>query len=499
MVTQFQNLPDQEDCNWHASLALEYNQNFNRCHLGAYFFPNGTNTITVGPDNTPGVDVRNVDLGLSPTFRGSLTINPKIQNVIIEPAFYMGLDRWLEGAFLWFKVPIVNTRWDLDCCETNSTPGGALFDPVEGGCDIDFPLFSMFSKPPYTTPVGATTIKNAFSGTLWGDKHCSLGAARIICCEANKTGVADLPLHLGYNFINKDKGYLGIYARVVFPTGTIKNRRSIFDPRVGYDHWQFGGGLQGRATLFEKDEDIALNLFADLYVTHIFKKSECRVFDLKANGCFSRYLLMKEFDADTGIYAGNLVNFVDVFTACVESKFDWNIDGLVFFDLKYRDWIWDLGYEIKARDCESFDCECISLCNPCDADPCNDDCCCQTTDKLKGKKYGIKGNTDVVVCEFTNLDDNPNATASKTTITVAAGKDATPVYIDATNFKSLLDLNGARSPKAVSHKIWSSIGYTWSERDYPISAGFGAEIEFGDKTKVLNLWGIWAKAALAYN
>ncbi len=281
-ISQFQFLADKDDVNFHADFIVEFQQNWKRSQLGEYFFPNGTNTITVGPNGGAGVDVRNIDIGLSNTFQGTLTIKPRIRNVIAEPQLYVGLDRWLEGAWFRTKVPIVNTRWFLDCCETDSAGGGQFFatamTPTANGST---------PAPAFGT---ADQIQQAFAGALvWGDKSSPLGAARIICCEENKTGVADFPVDLGYNFVVKEEGYFGAYIRAVFPTGTIKNRRSIFDPTVGYNRWQLGGGVNGGIRLWERDEDSSINFIFDVYATHIFKKSDCRVFDLTANGCCSRY------------------------------------------------------------------------------------------------------------------------------------------------------------------------------------------------------------------
>src|SRR5579859_3373889 len=130
-VVPYQFLPDQKDFNWYVAAAVEYQQNFKRDELGEYFFPNGTNTITVGPNAGIGVDMRGTDIGLSDTFQGTLTINPKIQNIIAEPSMYIGLDTWLPNAWFWFKIPIVNSRWKLDCCETTSMQGGQFFAPSE--------------------------------------------------------------------------------------------------------------------------------------------------------------------------------------------------------------------------------------------------------------------------------------------------------------------------------------------------------------------------------
>src|SRR5579859_3039858 len=64
-VAHLQFLPHEDKINWYSSLAIAFEQNFKRNTLGSYFFPNGTNAITVGPNAGTGVDVRNTDIGLS--------------------------------------------------------------------------------------------------------------------------------------------------------------------------------------------------------------------------------------------------------------------------------------------------------------------------------------------------------------------------------------------------------------------------------------------------
>jgi hypothetical protein len=507
-VTRFQFLPNQDDWNWHASVAIEYQQNFDRCRLGKYFFPTN-NTLTAGGCGVAGVDIRAVDLGLSSTINATLRIEPKITNWVIEPALYVGLDRWIEGLWFWFKVPVAHTRWNLDCCETRTANGGATFNPAPTGAGASSTNKQEALKSnlaPYTTnstatvcSVGATTLTAALAGVAFCDAS-ALCAGKIECCGSSKTRVADLPIHLGYNFINQDNGYLGIYGRLVLPLGNRAEADRLFAPAIGYGRWQLGAGLNGRIQLYDKDEDTQVNLFGDLSATYIFKRSECRVFDMAGLGCMSRFTLLKEADTN-GNYTGNLVHFADLFSACVKSGFSWNIDGLLFLDLKHKGWNVDLGYEFQYRNKEKIDCDCLSRCNACDdCNSCGDSwfggSSCNKATSLGGKSYGVKGTLD--------LDGigNKVTTASTTKInacTAVGGADANPVLINDGNFTTYLDLDSGRIPSATSNKIWANVGYTWSDRDYPVSLGAFGEVAFGRSHKALRIWGIGAKAAIAYN
>lgn len=484
-VEHFQFLADQTDSYWHAGLAIEYNENFDRDRLGSYFFPND-NTLTVGPNNT-GADIRNVDIGLSDTFVGRLKIEPRIRNIVIEPAVYLGLDHWLAGAYVWLKVPITHTRWELECCETDSTLGGIFFGQVS---EMSFGV----STPVPTS--GINQIQQAFSGTTtWGDKTTPLESCRISCCKSQQNGVADLPIHIGWTFLERPQGYLGVYLRTVVPTGKQAHSHhghTIFDARVGYDHWQVGGGAN-LAIKIHSDERTSYNFFIDAYATHIFKKTQCRCFDLKANGCMSRYLLMKEADSN-GLYTGNLVTFADIFNVCATSQFDWNVDALAFFNIQNDAFGFDIGYEFKGRDREKFDCECpFTLCDSTKDDPCNTDCCLNEANIIGTKQYGIKGTT--LVQQAGTLIN----TQSTSTISASGPTDTTPVFINATNFASQLDLNGTAYPRALSHKLWANLSYYWDNYSGSIFATLGGEVEWTNQNNAPRVWGIWAKTGVAYS
>jgi len=483
-VAHFQYLPDEDYSYWHAGLAVEYNENLKRHKLGSYFFPN-TNTLTVGPNGGTGVDVRNVDIGLSDTFLGTLTIEPRIQNLIIEPAAYVGLDHWLAGAYVWIKFPITHTRWQLDCCETDSFLGGTFFgqfSEMQNGA---------FTQVPTT---GINQIQQAFSGTTtWGNKTIPLQQCRISCCRQSKNGIADIPFHMGWTFLSSNLGYLGIYFRGVVPTGKVHGEmhHTLFAPRVGYDRWQAGAGFNA-ALKFDVYKETSVNLFMDLFVTHIFSKTECRCVDLTANGCLSRYLLMKQADQN-GLYTGTLATFVDVFSVCAKSKFNWNLDGLIFLNFKHKSCGFDVGYEIKARDREKFDCECpFKLCDPTKEDPC-DECCLNEPNSIGTKQYGIKG-TSLVEAPGTLI-----STQSTSTMSTAGPTDPTPVFINATNFDSQINLGSTAVPRALSNKFWFNINYSWEEYSAPIFACLGTEVEWGNGNKAETLWGVWAKTGVAYN
>lgn len=527
-VGHLQNIGDIRTFNFHFDFNVEYQQNFDRARMGQYFFPNGTNTILVGEDHTVSgtADVRGSDLGLSESFQGLLTINPQIQNAIFEPVVYVGFDNWVPGLWADMTLPIVYTRWTLDACETNIAPGGSAFTPPSisapplsaldtytvvqnsmknGGASPSvgaIPSPTVQSDIGVATPVGARSICQAFSGTTWGDKTTPLRAGRIPCCQPSiKTGVADIPVQLGYNFVQREVVYFGLFARAVFPTGRINNQGSIFDATIGYNRWQLGCGAQGRLMLYEKNGESFINFYANMYVTHIFSRSECRVFDMANRGCWSRYLLMKEADAN-GNYTGKLVNFVDMFTCCVSSRFDWNFDALAYFDIQHKGWNWQFGYEGKARDKEKFGCD-LRLCNPC-----NDSLDC-TESSIGTRQYGVKG-PQIIGGIGSKVFDAADTTINTFGVQAVpfqtpGGAQIVPLVqpngnlINAANFQNYINVESAVIPLAVAQKFWSHAGYTWDRKNHPIAVGLGFEIDWGNFNQAPQFWGVWGKFTVGLN
>jgi hypothetical protein len=199
---------------------------------------------------------------------------------------------------------------------------------------------------------------------------------------------------------------------------------------------------------------------------------------------------MKEADVN-GNYTGRLANFVDIFTTCVESKIPWEIDGLFFLEFRHYGWSFDAGYEVKARAHEDFvPCAPVAkVCDPCTQDCCNSDCC---PNSIGQKKYGIKGTLLV------DAVGSPMTTASTSTIAKAGPQDPAPIFISTQNLTRLLDFQNAQLPGITSHKVWGSLGYTWENHEYPFFVTVGAEGEFGESNKVVNMWGCWFKIGATY-
>ena len=114
---------------------------------------------------------------------------------------------------------------------------------------------------------------------LWQTAHHKL----------KKSGVDDICIKLGYDFIRDENEHAGIYGLVFAPTGKGTKAKYLFEPLVGSRHVGAGLGFNADALIYECDA-YSVDLLVDARYAYFFKHKEWRSIDL-FNGDWSRYLL----------------------------------------------------------------------------------------------------------------------------------------------------------------------------------------------------------------
>lgn len=511
-------------------IAFEYQRSFRPEQLAHALF--GTPTLRFAGSLVP--DRRCDELladnfGFSRTFRGTLSFRPRIENFIVDFGLYVGLDAWIQGLYLRFHAPFVHTRWNL----------GARSDRTIKSPSDTTPSFEPCYMGEDRVPA-ATTFQQALSGNfLFGDMQTRWCAGKFDFCQRERNGLADIDVILGYNFINDDCYHFGLYAQAVIPTGKRRKNEFVFDPVVGNGRFfELGGGLSAHTVLWS-NEDTNVAVFVEGNITHMFRSRQCRLFDLRNNGPFSRYLLLKEFDSNGTrlTYNGNLISATCFTNREVEVSVDVKADFSFKFAYRWCGLGVDLGYNIYGHTAETIDRRC--------------DACPTGIDK---RRFGIKGTEGVccfnfpiglvaqddtevptifpngapftvpvpegcppvgdivVVKKVANSSTQPNATAFRAGTSIAtpvpanacnvcltrednviapvAVADLTPENgFEVTNITqptilTVNDLN-LRSGEALSvltHKLFAHISYTWlDECGWNPQVGVGGEVEFDGK------------------
>ena len=417
------------------------------------------------------------DFGLSGT--GTVCICPQLSNFFIDFAAYLDLGDCVDGLFFELHAPLVHTWWSPNCdsCALAST------------CSAEFPSCLMSLRQsldendnPVPTPVGTTDIKRALRGNFtWPDVENELCFGVICKDRIQETRLAEVRLALGYYAYKCDRWGVAVKLVGAIPAGNVPEAQFLFEPVVGNGgHGELGGGLMAHARAYECANGGHWDWYLDGYVTHMFKsRTQRRLFDLKNNGCFSRYLLLKQF-ATNGDLIG-LERGPNVFAQPMKVRIDVQGDVSTMFSYHGSCWTGDIGYNFWGRSKEK--CQELGCCIP------------------EGM-YGIKGT--LPVCSFTGNEQKPLdadvRTASTSTINSSSGTQGDddgpePTFVTCDD----LDICSTLNPSAHTHSVFFNAGYSSEDADYNSFFGVGGKVEFAPSCQfAVEQWHIWASGSVNF-
>jgi hypothetical protein len=145
----------------------------------------------------------------------------------------------------------------------------------------------------------ATRVSQGLGGYTFG-KVAQRAANNMRFSNCSKTGLADIILNFGWDFVKREEACGSVYGRFVVPTGTSINKQFIkyvFQPVIGNGHhYELGLGANGRVALWSGN-DSGLSVHADGYATHMFGTCQTRTFDLERRP-LSRYALVYDLGSN---------------------------------------------------------------------------------------------------------------------------------------------------------------------------------------------------------
>ena len=543
---------------------IAYTRSFKSQQIARRFFSTSCLTFTGSkfPVREPN-DIVADYFGLATNFKGALVIKPRIQNTIVDLNFYFGLDGWCDGFYLRVNAPITHTSWTLglnSCLSCDdSTRGCFVFPPcymssvneIPSDQNCPSPVKQIVRTPP-KCPINTTlhppvklrndnctapNIRDALSGNFtFGDMTEPWEFGKFSFCSLSKTGLADLDISLGWNYIHNDCAHAGVFIVTVIPTGNRPKAKYIFEPLVGDGrHWHLGAGFSGHYSLYQDNEYTCFNIgiYVDARLVNVFKTDQIRSFDFINNGLLSRYILLKEFDQD-GVYIGNMINAINFTTRNCEVSVGLQADISAKFFTRYNGWELDIGYNFYQRDCEKI---CLKTNCPCPLDSrifgikgVEGVCCIpyDVANKLvipNPKGDVIKKRIDTTQPDATMFDPElpvtaplPPDDANEVCLTwnskvvtpedeplpvdkliergfIIADENAVPQRVTCAD----LDIDSAEQGRMRTHKVFGHISYTYKDGCHCPFIGIGAEGEFdGCNNNALEQWGIWLKIGISF-
>ncbi len=538
------NLYDADKMYWTASLTPEYTRSFddkeiNRALFGDALCDGRILQIEGSQAANREENALLADYFYLPTdFKSNVLVEPRIQSLLVDLNFHVGLDNILTGLYFWVQAPLVWTKWNLNVHETISNPGvnayaEGYFTPnaLPRNQLLNGFLDYAAGKAPGTPGTTANTVSQfvSFQGdtetvnTLFTPLKC----ARFCTDDDELTRIAEVRFALGWNALLDEDYHLGFNIQASAPTGNRVKSDGLFSVQNGNGkHWELGAGMTAHYTFWRsQDDQKQIGFYADLNVTHLFTARQTRCFDL-CGLPLSKYMLAAQMEpanssfnlkgggtAATYQFANTFAPVANITSTDVNISVGAQADLVFWLNYTCGGWNVDAGYNLWARSCEKI--KLLDECDQCSTFP-------ENTWVLKGDEqvYGFMSANDTGGTLL--LGDPVELSASQSNATINGGTNfgtagpPTPAQIAtaitnpnidapqlATAGVSNVALNASRTSvsqintsiqpifitqeninyaraKGLSNKLFYNVTYTWLDgNDWTPYVGWGGEIEWG--------------------
>lgn len=373
-------------------------------------------------------------------------INPESQSVGARFDYHQKLDVLLQGLYFKVSVPVANNKTSVHA-KSKGTPVGQVLplDTLNDMNNLELDEVGASAKEYTFLDYLAGNVSNAETH----NKQDALNKAKIVPCSFDKTGVADVDLVIGYNFLQEENYNVGLNLGVTFPTGTKPTGEYMFEPRVGANHWGFGVGFEGGVTVWSAD-DLALEMMLVGNYRYLFKDKEMRT----AGNAFKQYALADKVGAAAGTALFPLAN---EFTRDYDVTPGSQLDMIMNVAFTWSNFTFDLGYNLYFREEEK-----VELCN-------------------FDNKIGFAGSDAA-----TNLADGHNEDFGLREVTAFTEEQ----------FKADW-LPSMQTPRQLTHKVYVAAGYNWNDWEYPVLLGVFGGYEFTDNS-AMEQWSVGGKVGVAF-
>jgi hypothetical protein len=387
-------------------------------------------------DNVPAI-AKDQRLHVKGTFR------PKQTSYGIRLDYHQKLDKLAKGMYFKATVPIVHVKNDMNVAYT----GTKMSQKIPPGATID------------------KTLANYLAGNLEIENVQEKLKSAKICGSQSETGVADVELMLGYNFLYKEHKHCGVNVSITIPTTDTPDGEFLFEATIGQrGHWTLGLGVDSAFELWQHGEK-SIEFNGAIKGKYIIPETEKRTLGFKYNTTAFPSIIAGKF-VPMGWYMlggklGQKVLFplANILTRDVGVRPGWQVEGLANMVFNWSDFTFDLGYNLFAKERESVMVKCwpstgmYAIAHPDDADP---------------------------ATAFTNANDIwPNDDNWIMPEDLTTDPAVTPVY--------------------VTHKIYGGVTYAMNDWEYPFMFGVGASWEFTQGTNsALDGYALWAKIAVTF-
>lgn len=395
------------------------------------------------------------------------TFRPKQTSYGVVFDWHQKLDKLTKGLYFKVSVPVVHVKNDLNVCYT----GDRLTQRIPTA---------------ENTPSGDDKVSLAnYLGGCYSltNSQDALTHAKI-CGSDSKTGVADVKVKLGYNFMYHEHKHFGVNACLTIPTNGTPNGEKLFEATLGYlGHWAIGMGVDCAFELWQHGKK-SLEFVGAVDYNYVLNATEKRTLGIKyadelltgnPDGAFEASLAGKRIPMGyymLGAQAGKKLKFplANVLTRDVGVEPGSRIEVLADLAFNWCNFTFDLGYNLFAKEKESVTVKC-----------------------WQNDLYAIAGLEWDPDTEFTAPYSFPD-------LNIGDGSGISGAAEDAARWiqRDHLLAGDAATPVYVTHKLFAGFTYAWDWK-YPLMFGCGGSWEFAQgSNSTLDGYALWAKLGVTF-
>ncbi|MCK4517729.1 hypothetical protein KAT92_03065, partial [Candidatus Babeliales bacterium] len=353
-----------------------------------------------------------------------IMLRPDHESYGLRLDYHQKLDNFIKGLFFKVTMPIVHAKTSLGYSSTAATPNKQLL--AKGG----------------TLSGASKSLTDFLTGNVANtDAHDKQGAlTKMKWHNSNsETGIADIDVTLGYNFLYKNDRHANVNIGLTIPTGNDPDGNFLWEAVVGNGgHWALGAGVDAGFQIW-KDEDKSLDILFAANYRYLFESDEKRCPDFtptttsgNTHKMFSRYILGGKLNQAGGTALVPLANLITRdFDVTPGSQFD----GMIDLAFNWGNWTFDLGYNLFAKEQEDID------------------------------WTGAEINNIYAVSSWGYDTANKFDTVAPINNAIAIPKTA-------------YDLGSITHPSVLTHKIFGGVGHAFNSWEYPLMLGVGGSWEF---------------------
>ncbi len=388
--------------------------------------------------------------------------------------YYQDLGCLYKGMYMYVNLPVIHEKLEacIDVCSevtqeicTNACNTTCLPDTVGGLTEVG--VIDYFDGT-----IAQQCETTCYDGsTFLGEKQCPLSRAMVDpCCNVGKTGVGDMDLIFGLDYLRGDDYNLGFNFGMVIPTSNKSHGCRVWEPMIGNGSaFGLGAGFVSSFTPWKR-EDQALEIHAVLKYRYFFRHHEVRTLGLKQK-VWGQYQMVGVLNT-TGVQP-----LANISTFEVEVARQNHVSTLIGGSYSNGGFTFDLGYELYAKQHDSVH---IGDCCP--------DCICNGLVGLAGWDYNSCADftlADIATCDTLIHCRGPRA-----------GNDAYSFGspLDCCD----LDAISAETGPQLTHKIYAGAAYGVRKWEYPVLVRLGGYYEFAGSHASNGSWSIYGGAGFSF-